>query len=413
MPSHANSLLPTSIKTRILHLRASQFVGGPEKQILHHAGHVRSREREIWIGSFRDGSARPALLDRAEELGLPTLEFSSGRFDLRTIFELARAIRQHHISVLCTHGYKANIIGWAAARLTGCAQIAYARGWTSENWRIRFYDKIDRFVLHRTEWVVCVSRAQADRLTARRRRKRAPVVIPNTALLVGESVTLPIARQPIRKSLGLPEDAFLVGAAGRLSVEKGHLYLLRAIPALIRHIPKLQVLLLGEGAERKRFEHEVAQLGLQHCVRLIGFVDDVRPWIQACDVLVNPSLSEGVPNVVLEAMALGTPVVATSVGGVPDLLQDLSSGLIVPSGNSVALANAIHIVFASPAMRVRLTQNAQTRAQDFSPERQNQRLLELYAAALQTAQAKWQSTPIFRPHADNRPDYEFPSAVSQ
>ena len=169
---------------------------------------------------------------------------------------------------------------------------------------------------------------------------------------------------------------------------------------------------LGEGAERKRLEQEVAQLGLQNCVRFVGFVHDVRPWIQAADVLVNPSLSEGVPNVVLEAMALGTPIVATSVGGVPDLLRDLDSGLIVPPADTAALANAVHVVFACPDVRVRLARNAQARAQDFSPAKQDQRLLELYSAVLQAAQLKLQRAARFCQNAESQPDCEFPSPVS-
>ena len=276
---------------------------------------------------------------------------------------------------------------------------------------MKLYDQLDRLVLRRTEWVVCVSQAQADQL-ARKKLNRPPIVISNTALLLAENITLPVARLPIRKSLGLPEDAFLVCAAGRLSIEKGQLYLLRAVHALVGRIPKLQVLLLGEGAERKRLEQEVAQLGLQNCVRFVGFVHDVRPWIQAADVLVNPSLSEGVPNVVLEAMALGTPVVATSVGGVPNLLRDLDSGLIVPPADTAALANAVHVVFACPDVRVRLARNAQARAQDFSPAKQDQRLLELYSAVLQAAQLKLQRAARFCENAESQPDCEFPSPVS-
>ena len=411
MPCAVNSLLPTSSKTRILHLRASQFFGGPEKQIVHHAIRASLNGPEIWIGCFRDGPARPALLDRAQQLGLPTLELSSGRFDPRTIFELARFIRQQKISVLCTHGYKANIIGWMAAHLTGCAHIAYARGWTGETWRVRFYDRLDRLVLRRTEWVVCVSRAQAEQLTAKK-HDRPPIVIPNTALLVAEDVTLPLDRVPIRRSLGLPEDAFLVCAAGRLSVEKGHFYLLRAVHAMRGQISKLHVILLGEGAERKRLEQEVCELGLQHCVRFVGFVHDVQPWIQASDVLVNPSLSEGVPNIVLEAMALGTPIVATTVGGVPDLLRDLESGLLVPPGDSHALANAMHMIFAHPEMRARLASKAHARAQDFSPVKQDQRLLDLYTAALHATHAKFRTGAMLSRPDDNQADCEFPSLAS-
>ena len=370
-------------KARILHLRASQFVGGPERQILHHAATAASPEREVWIGSFRDGPIRPELLQCAEQMGLSTFELSSGRFDPRTIFELARRLRHNEISLLCTHGYKANIVGWAASRLTGCPQIAFVRGWTGESWRVQLYDRLDRLVLRWTDWVVCVSHAQAKQLREKRKGRHAPVVIANAALLPREEVNPPIHRLRIRRALGLREDAFLVCAVGRLSPEKGHRYLLRAIAALVDHIPTLRITFLGEGHERKALENEVARLGVQNYVVFAGFKKDIQPWIQACDLLVNPSLTEGVPNVILEAMALGTPVVATRVGGVPDLVQDQQCGVLVPPGDPEALAVAIHDLFQRPTERVRLAQNATKQLEEYSPAKQNQRLLELYARALE------------------------------
>jgi glycosyltransferase involved in cell wall biosynthesis len=238
-------------------------------------------------------------------------------------------------------------------------------------------------MLRWTEWVVCVSQAQADQLRKRRKGHRAPLVISNAALFLAQDVLVPIDRLPIRRTLGLCEEAFLVCVVGRLSVEKGHRYLLYAIPHLIERIPKLQVLVLGEGAERRRLEEEVARMGVQNFVAFAGFQSDVRPWMQACDVLVNSSLTEGMPNVILEAMAFGTPVVATRVGGVPELLQHKETGILVPPADTPSLANAIYDLFANPAEALRLACKAQIGAQDYAPAKQDQRLLDLYARALQ------------------------------
>jgi glycosyltransferase involved in cell wall biosynthesis len=373
-------------KVRILHLMASNFVGGPEKQVLYHALEGASPAREIWIGSFCKGPARPEFLQRAEEMGLPTLELWSSRFDPRVVFELAEKLRREEISILCTHGYKANLVGQAATRLTHCKQIAFVRGWTAETWRVKVYERFDRLILRRTDWVVCVSRPLAEQLNNERNGLPAPIIIPNAVHFLTDDVVLPPDRALIRRRLGLGEDAFLVCAAGRLSVEKGQRYLIDAAPTLVLQNPKLQILVLGEGRERKRLEDQVVRLKMRNHVIFAGFKDDVRPWIQACDVMANPSLTEGVPNVLLEAMALGTPVVATRVGGVPDLVQHGESGLLVPPADPSALASAIHDVHANPPEALRLARNAQMRVfQEYSSGRQVHRLFDLYAAVLRPA----------------------------
>lgn len=374
-------------KIRVLHLRASRFHGGPEKQLIEHGVRAASSGLQIWLGSFRDNARRPEFLERAKAHAVPTIELSSGRLDPRTIFELARVLNEQQFSLICTHGYKANLLGWVASRLVGCPHIAFARGWTGENWRIKLYERLDRIVLRHSDWAVGVSRPLVEELGKTRKGRTPPLLIPNCALLPYENLALPVNRLPLRRALGLPEVGFLICAVGRLSPEKGHRHLLQAVPALLTRIPQLHLLLLGEGQERRCLEQQTRTSGIEKHVSFVGFKTDVRPWIQACDLLVNPSLSEGTPNVVLEAMALGTPVIATRVGGLPDLIENLISGVLVPPGDSTALAAAIHASFASPAERLRLAQNAQKRLFQYSPERQTQRLKELYARALGGSEA--------------------------
>jgi glycosyltransferase involved in cell wall biosynthesis len=374
-------------KIRILHLRASRLHGGPEKQILEHAVRGSSSGLEIWLGSFRDGARRPEFLERAEAHGLPTIELSSGRFDPRTILELVHVLEEQQFSLICTHGYKANLLGWIASRLAGCQNVAFARGWTGENWRIKLYDRLDRLVLRHSDWVVGVSRPLVQELQKTRKGRTAPLFVPNCAILPSENLTLPVNRYPLRKSLGLP-DGFVVCAVGRLSPEKGHCHLLQAVPRLLARIPQFQMLLLGEGQERISLQEQTKRLGIENHVTFAGFKTDVGPWIQACDLLVNPSLSEGTPNVVLEAMALGTPVVATSVGGVPDLVEHQKSGILVSPGDPIPLGDAILYLFNHPAASLELARNAQERLREYSPERQTQQLIELYRRVLRDSETQ-------------------------
>lgn len=379
---------------RILHLVASNFVGGPERQILRHVRRVAAPGREFWVGSFRDMPSRPEILQAAEDLGIPTLELSSGHFLPRTTFQLARWLRRKGISVLCTHGYKANVVGWLAKHLTSVPQICFVRGWTAETWRVKQYERLDRLVLSRAPWVVTVSQALADQLQKNRGGLNPPVVIPNAAPFSSQASPLPVDRKAFRRSLGLSEDSFWVCAVGRLSAEKGQRYLVEALPSMVSGIPNLQIVFLGVGRERDGLGTQLARLGMQDHAIFAGFQKDASPWIQACDVLVNPSLTEGMPNVVLEAMALGTPVVATAVGGVPELVRDREGGLLVAPCDPSGLSRAVCSLWADPTLSLRLAKRAQARARDYSPEKQCRLLLDLYAQVLQLPPGQFAATEV-------------------
>jgi len=368
---------------RILHLISSNFVGGPERQILHHARSMTTPDLEIWIGSFRDGRKRPEILEQAADQGLPTLELSfeisSGHFNPFGLGRLAAKMRRGEFDLICTHGYKSNVIGYLLSRIGGCPQAGFVRGWIAENPRVEHYERLDRWVLSRTDWAVCVSELQAQALRPRRRRRRPPLVIPNAALfprMARESVD----RAAIRRQLSLQEDLFWIGAVGRLSIEKGHAILLEAVAKL--EMPELRLAILGAGPERAALEERAKSPDLDGRIHFAGWCRDVQPWMQAFDLLVNPSFTEGLPNVVLEAMALGTPVIATAVGGVAELLGNNEFGIAVPPGDAVALADAVRDLASHPERALRLSRQASRRLEDYSPEKHNQLLLELYLNAL-------------------------------
>lgn len=377
-----SSVVMQTDKIKILHLIASNFVGGPEKQILQHACDAASAEREVWIGSFRDRPSRPEILDRASKMGIPTIEIFKSVFSARVICELTDTFRQRRMSLLCTHGFKANVLGWIVSRLTGLPHVAFARGWTAETWRVKQYEKLDRFVLSRTRWVVCVSCSLADQLRSKKKSLPAPIIIPNSALFLEEPRTPSNEGVLMRMSLGISADDFVVCSVGRLSSEKGHIHLVNAVPALLTRFPNLRVVVLGDGRDRRSLQKRAEELGVGHAIVFAGFQRDVRPWIQSSNVLVNPSLTEGMPNVVLEAMALGTPVIATAVGGVPDLIRHQATGLLVPPGSPDAISEAVAELLVDRTKALQIAINAKKRAQDFSPARQLESLLELYAAVL-------------------------------
>lgn len=365
---------------RVLHLIASNFVGGPEKQILRHVAEDSTARLELWVGSFRDAGEKPEILRKADNLHIPTIEFSAGRIVPLAVCELLKALRHHDISVLCTHGYKANVLGYLASKFTGRPHIAFFRGSTGENFRVRVYDTLERLALQRACCVACVSRSQAEQLASKRGRRILPAYIANAVMPAADAQNA--GQKFLRREYGLPEDAFVVVAAGRLSPEKGHRFLLEACSQLRKQIPELAVVILGEGAERGNLEAQRQALGLSDCVSLPGFRHDVQRWMRAADAVVNPSLTEGMPNVVLEAMALGVPVVATAVGSLPDMMTSGSSGLMIAPGNSRDLSQAVAFLHASAERAKMIGQQGKKAVEQFSPQNQARNLRQAYIDAL-------------------------------
>ena len=368
------------MKRKVLHLIGSNLVGGPEKQILHHAIDMKGSDYDIEIGSYHDLPEYPEVLVVAEQNGLATVCLPGG-VHLGLVTELSDILRQKPDYLLCTHGFKSNVVGYLAARRTGTRHMAFLRGWTAENLRVSFYEVLERQALKRAQWVVCVSRKQAEQVARLRGRRVPPFVIPNAMLP-------PYARKQdkevSRAASGIAPDAFVFGSVGRLSAEKGHRFMVSAFrelcgdPAIQR---PLHLIVVGDGREQPSLEAQARQLGIADRCTFAGFQGSPGEWMRLFDCLVQPSLTEGTPNAVLEAMSLRVPVVATAVGGCIDLITDGQNGLLAPAADPHALAVAMRRMMDSADLRAQFITNALTSNPEYSPALQRERLVAAYEAA--------------------------------
>lgn len=362
----------------VLHLIGSNLVGGPEKQILHHAADMQGSDYRLSIGSFHDLAERPEVLVAAEQRNIPTFCLPGGlRPDL--VERLVEKLKESPGALLCTHGFKANVVGYLATRRAGNAHVAFVRGFTAENKRVIFYEILERQALKRAQRVVCVSQKQADQIAALRHNRRKPMVVKNAMLppYAREQAGEPVSR----KSLGIAEDAFVFGSVGRLSIEKGHRFMLAAFHQLCQAAgggAGLFLIVVGDGKEQVPLEQQAARLGIRDKVHFAGFQGNCTEWMQLLDCMVQPSLTEGTPNSVLEALCLRVPVVATAVGGVPDLIADGRNGLLVPAEDAVRLAEAMERMWKSAELRSRLVAGADELTAEYSPDYQRQKLIEVY-----------------------------------
>jgi glycosyltransferase involved in cell wall biosynthesis len=238
---------------------------------------------------------------------------------------------------------------------------------------------LNRFTHPLADRVTCVSQQVADFVA---REVGIPseetVVIPNGVDL-HRFDRLP-AKQEVRRTLGLPNDELLVGTVTRLNPVKRLDVLLRAVAAL----EGVHTVIVGDGPERRQLEAMADQLGLADRVHLVGHQQDVRPWLAALGVFVLSSDWEGMSNALLEAMAAGLPIVATAVGGVPEVVVDDATGLLVPPGDPNALAEAITRLLRDPDLRRTMGQAGRARVvQHFSIDETVRLTEELYTTLLE------------------------------
>ena len=182
-----------------------------------------------------------------------------------------------------------------------------------------------------------------------------------------------------RAELGFAKDDFIVGTVARLTVQKGHTYLIDAAPQIVEKFPKVKFVFVGDGPLRDQLEQKVASLNLKDHFHFLGFREDVTEIVNTFDIFTLPSLFEGLPNVILEAMACARPIVATAVDGTPEAIIDNESGLLVPPENPDVLVESLTQLLSNEELRHKLAKNARKRVEDdFSNEQQLKKFNELY-----------------------------------
>jgi len=340
----------------LVHLTASTFFGGPERQMLGLALALPDSVRTTFA-TFPEGGKGEAFLTEVRRHGFATTPLKN---DYPKVFaavrELSELIRATACDVLICHGYKAHILGRLAARRTGIPAIAVSRGWTAETRKVKLYEWLDRRHLPLMDHVVCVSEGQAEKVRKWCRVSASRMsVIRNSARLSAFEQTDSSARERL---LGFFSNASAVShvvlGAGRFSPEKGFGVLVEAAATICRDNPTAGVVIFGEGPLRGELEQRIAQLNLRGRVVLPGFHTDLDSLLGGADIVVLPSYTEGLPNIALEASAAGVPVVATAVGGTPEVIADGVSGFLVPSGQPVAIATRVNELLLAPALRTRL-----------------------------------------------------------
>jgi glycosyltransferase involved in cell wall biosynthesis len=295
------------------------------------------------------------LRARAAAAGAPLLSIPDrGPWDWRVIGRLLDICRRERVVIWHGHDYKSNALGLLLRRFWPMRLVTTVHGWVKHTRRTPLYYRIDRLCLPRYERVLCVSPDLHEQCRQIGVPAERCLLIENGIDVTEYSRTQTI--EEARRELGIAPQRLVVGAVGRLSAEKGFDLLIRAVDRLGRAGLDLELLILGDGDEGPRLRGLADELGCGDRVRLLGYRGDVKQLYQALDVFVLSSRREGLPNVLLEAMALEVPVLATRIAGVPRLIDNGVNGLLVSPESVDELVQSLGRLLSDAELRQRLRQ---------------------------------------------------------
>jgi glycosyltransferase involved in cell wall biosynthesis len=308
------------------------------------------------------------------------------RFDMRTLAALRKIVGIQKPDLVVTHSVKSHFLMWRSRLWKDYPWVAFHHGYTTTDLKMRAYNWLDRWSLPHADRLVTVCQAFARELASSNG-------VPLEKISVQHNSVRPKAKadaadvQSLKTRLGIGNDERFVLTVGRLSREKAHIDLLAAYNLLRDTNPDIlsKLIIVGDGPERGRLEASARAYGINDRVIFTGQMSDVQPFYAAADVLVLPSLSEGSPYVLLEAMAANLPVVATAVGGVPEMVENNNSALLVPARDKHAMAAAITRVLTDEEMARRLTTHAFAMVGTrYSPAAYASSLIEIYRGVLRS-----------------------------
>jgi glycosyltransferase involved in cell wall biosynthesis len=328
------------------------------------------------------GDANFDLPERARRLGVNLIDIpEKGAIDFGALRRLTTEIRAFRPHILHPHDYKTNLLAVTLGRWYDIPVVTTMHGYVTRTARLSAYYAVDRWSLRRMAHVVVVSEDLRDRAIELGVSPRRCSVVHNA---IDSDVYFPrLSKDEAKRTLGLSNGRLLVGAVGRLSPEKGFERLIQAADRLMREGVPLDLAIAGEGPEQDELKRQVAGCHEPGRVHFLGQQSDLIPFYSALDVFALSSLREGLPNVLLEAMSMAVPVVATRVAGVPRLVEDGDNGLLVEPGDDGQLSQALRRLLGDVSLRQRLGQaGRKTVIERFSFHRRMEKIRDIYDSVL-------------------------------
>jgi len=329
-------------KIKVLYLINALHVGGAERVIARTVTGLDKNRYEtivccLWMGG--------AAADEIEKAGVRVINLDAkNKLDFGILFRLYRLLKEHKIHIIHSFLFHANMLGRIVGRLAGVPIILSSERTMGMESKHRLL--LNRITASLADKIVTVSEAVREFAIAKIGITPDRLVTIHNGVDLSEFLQSPNSEriEEAKRELGIAPSHVVVGTAGHLEEEKGCEYLLQAAAQVSAQDGKVTFLLVGDGSQRAKLEHLAEDLGISSNVIFMGYRNDVPKILSVMDVFVLPSLYEGLPNALLEAMAACRPVVATQVGGIAEVVADGETGILVPPRDPGALAGAICVL---------------------------------------------------------------------
>ena len=346
---------------KVLHLRTSGQLLGAERVILETAKYLPQLGYHPVIGiPVEEHLPLPEFATTADALGYEVIEFPiKSAFDISAIKAIKKYVDSNQIDIIHSHGYREDF--YATFARGKAKLIATNHLWKRTNLRLKLYATLDARLLKRFDAIIAVSHLIRDDMEERGISAEKITIVPNGVEVSNSSQ--PFSREAVRAEINIPLDSLVVGTLSSLTTEKGLHFALRAIAALKTTQNNLHMLIVGDGPELENLQSLSKRLGLQNSITFTGRRSDINTLLSTMDIFVLPSIIEGLPMALLEAMAAEKAVIASSVGDIPTVISK-ECGILVESANVEQLATAILTLANDEPARKNLGKNAKKRIED-------------------------------------------------
>ena len=362
---------------RVLHLRDSPWVDGPGRTILETAARIDRARVNYHVGAFVSDPTGPhPLVDALTTRGLSVHPIEDrGGIGSDVVGRVIDLLDRLQIDVLHTSEFRSNVLGLLCARSRSVRLVSTAHGWITNDLRGHAYTLVDRALLRRFDRVILVSHAM------RRRLPRWWVPDGRVRVLHNALMTDSYGQAVLDVPRSAPDTSgpLRILNVGRLSPEKGQALLLEAVASLSEEFPRLQLCFAGTGPLEALLKRLAADLGIADRVHFLGYVADMPLLYSTVDLVVQSSLTEGLPNVMLEVAYLGVPVIATDVGGTREVIEHGVSGWLVKPGSTEEITSGLRRFLAAPGEFLSMARAGRRRVtQEFSFPARTEAQMRIY-----------------------------------